>query len=139
MKLLNFITCDEIRQEISGKNTFVGVFENIVINFQEKEVWPTAIRLGIYAHVKRETVDKNPNRFEFKIMRNGEEKTSIEGELNFDASKDTFGVILNFNTLLVGGPGALDFKLNILNGPELMVSFSPNPLLISSQVLKKPD
>jgi hypothetical protein len=96
MKLLNFITCDEIRQEISGKNTFVGVFENIVINFQEKEVWPTAIRLGIYAHVKREAVDKNPNRFEFKIMRNGEEKTSIEGELNFEYFKwpRTHGLVL---------------------------------------------
>lgn len=139
MKLLNFITCDEIRQEISGKNTFIGVFENIVINFQETEAWPAAIRLGIYTNVKREAGDKNPNRFEFKIIRNGEEKSSIEGALNFDASKDTFGVILNFNTLLVGGPGALDFKLNILNGAEVLVSLSPNPLQISSQVLIKAD
>jgi hypothetical protein len=136
MNLSNFIACDDIRQEVSGKHTFVGVFENLTLNFSDVESWPAAIKISFYMSITREKGDAVFNRFEFKILRSGEEKASINGVLNFDEGKDIFGIVLNFNSMLIGSPGVLDFKFNIFQDERLIESFSPRSLTISSSVLK---
>lgn len=137
MKLVNFITCDDIRQELSGKHTFVGVFEDLTINFSNNESWPAAIKIAFYMTVQREKSEKTFNKFEFKILRDGEEKSSFGGILKFPDLKDTFSIILNFNSMLIGSAGVLSFKLLVYNDSELLASFDPHPLTISSAILNE--
>ena len=57
MKLLNFIICDDIRNELGNKHSLMGVYDDS-IEFQvtpdNQNTWPKSLKVGIYAKVKTE-------------------------------------------------------------------------------------
>lgn len=65
MKLLDLIICDDIRQEVGGKQSLIGVYSDLIINFIPGQVvWPVNFKLGIFIRIKLEENDLRPDAFE---------------------------------------------------------------------------
>lgn len=78
IKLIDWMICDDIRQEVSGKRIFIGVYdENIIV-----PVIPITIpQLTFYS--KWDITETPIKKFEFKIVQpNGKEIGPIISELS---------------------------------------------------------
>ena len=77
MKLLDFIICDDIRNELGNKHSLMGIYDDS-IEFQvtpdNQNTWPKLLRIGIYAKVKTED---NEEVFKFKIRMKYNEKETV--------------------------------------------------------------
>ena len=90
MDILDFIVCEDIRQEIGGKCSIVGIYnDTIVLNGLPKDVqWPIALRLGVFVRLLRDETEELPTDFRLKISH--EENgviAAFEGKINGDKAK----------------------------------------------------
>lgn len=67
MKLLNFLVCEDIRNEVGNKNTLVGVMDDkLIFNVtpDNKNIWPKRMKLGFFMQIDLE--GNIPKSFTFK-------------------------------------------------------------------------
>ncbi len=135
MKLLNFIICDDIRNELGNKHSLMGVYDDS-IEFQvtpdNQNTWPKSLKVGIYAKVKTED---NEEVFKFKIRMKYNEKETVLVNGALPQSK-----ITPFNKIVISlvngyfkfeNPGNITFFLDFYNQKkELIATLSPE-LVIS--------
>ena len=130
MKLLDFIICDDIRNELGNKHSLMGVYDDS-IDFQvtpdNQNTWPKLLRIGIYAKVKTEG---NEEVFKFKIRMKYNEKETVlvNGALPQPKIKPFNKIVIS----LVNGnfkfenPGNITFFLDFYNQKkELIATLSP--------------
>lgn len=88
MKIRTFILCDDIRSEIGGKHSLIGVYKDRIIfpsGMEQKNNWPKAIKIGFYVEVE---IDKKlPASFVFKRIESNDESEILKGDINI--SKDS--------------------------------------------------
>ena len=75
MKLLNFLICEDIRNEVGNKNTLVGVMDDkLIFNVtpDNKNIWPKRMKLGFFMQIDLE--DNIPKSFTFKRIDDEEEQ-----------------------------------------------------------------
>ena len=86
MKLLNFLICEDIRNEVGNKNTLVGVMDDkLIFNVtpDNKNIWPKRMKLGFFMQIDLE--DNIPKLFTFKRIDDEEEQ--IIGNNNIKVSE----------------------------------------------------
>jgi len=71
MKLIDFIVCDDIRQEIGGKVTLVGVYEDrININAPAPDAvrWPVKLKLGFFIRLLNDGSAPDMDGFDLLVL-----------------------------------------------------------------------
>lgn len=58
MRILSFLFCEDVRKEVDGKSTIVGVFDGLLIDARSVAEWPAAIRIA--AHMRLQLVEGEP-------------------------------------------------------------------------------
>jgi len=83
MKLIDFIVCDDIREEVSGKQTIVGVYSDLILHLSKnKPSWPLKMKLGFFLRFKIEKEDQLPDSFIFDALNGDNVIATSSGNLN---------------------------------------------------------
>lgn len=142
MKLLNFIICDDIRQELGNKHSLMGLYDDS-IDFQvtpdNQNTWPKSLRIGIYAKVK---LEDNEKAFKFKIrMKYNKKETVLVDNILPQSETNPFHKIVI--TLVNGNfvfenPGNITFFLDFYNQKkELIATLSPELVISVKEKVKQ--
>jgi hypothetical protein len=118
MRIEAFLLCDDIRHELGGKQTIVGVFGDTLqfdVPVAALEQWPKAVKLGIYVRLALEQTDKPIKNLTFTL--DALYGTSVEklgsGTLPLWQNTNTQKVNIAFiqNPLLLHGEGTLTIQI----------------------------
>jgi hypothetical protein len=144
MKLINFIICDDIRQEVGNKLSLMGVYSDS-INFQsvaDKDgQWPRTKRIGLYVLIETEEREqlKDIQSFEIEIDYNGEVQKIGGSDVPPPNLKTQKGVAIQaiFERFKFKEPGTICFSIQFFNknGEKLFDARSPNPLKVEETIL----
>jgi hypothetical protein len=138
MKLLDFIVCDDIRNEVGNKHTLVGVYgDTIRISAQNpnKFQWPYAMRIAFFVRLLLEGPHDRPDKLYFGCFYGDQEIFKVDGSVS-PPNKNVNVRTLNINTivdkLLLRGPGEVIPKLRLYKeGKEIFSWISENPIVFS--------
>lgn len=135
MQVLDYIFCDDIRFEIRGKFSMIGLYHdsiNIEAKNPETIIWPINLRIGVLVRVKLDasTELQSEMGFRFSLKYNGEECASSEGSLGI--SSPSPGIVafpMGPYMVPVKEAGNFTFNLRLRNADkEIAVLDSPFPL-----------
>ena len=134
MKLLDFIICDDIRQEANNKLSLMGIYnEKIVFQHSKKTPpkWPLHLKLGCYLRVQFDANEPRPNKGFINYKLNGAELISapIEIELEQNPIWVFFLIAENF---AIAEPGKLEISSEFQKSGELLGKYD-----VSVQILTK--
>lgn len=140
MKIISFVVCDDIRNEIGNKSSFMGVYDDNII-FKEtpdkKDSWPKSIKLGIHARILTEEI--KPDSFEFKLIYNENETLLGKGQLDFRDNKNKLKIIVISNFEFKKA-GTMKFKFDFFDKEKNIVdTLNPNYELTISEFVKEND
>jgi len=144
MRIGSFLLCDDIRNEVGGKPSLMGVFgEAIVLEVpaQARDQWPKALRLGIFVQMTLDDDDRNVDNLSFKIEKStahGQEKIGggvIPLWKNKHAGK--LNIALVHNPFLVSGVGPIVLKISCYgdDGKEITLHGNTISVKIEQRVI----
>jgi len=130
MKLLDFIICDDIRNELGNKHSLMGIYDDS-IEFQvtpdNQNTWPKLLRIGIYAKVKTED-DEEVFKFKIRMKCNEKETVLLDRTLTLPKIKTSKKMNIAFvhSAFKFENPGNFTFFLDFYNQKkELIATLSP--------------
>lgn len=120
MKLIDFIICDDIRFEIGGKHTLVGIYGDI--NFTQKigqkPVLPTVIKLGVFLRCKVDNESEQPDAFLLEFIHETKGKLAqVEGLLSIPEKIKYVNLAL-VNNFGMPAVGKIIFKLHLFRSKK---------------------
>jgi hypothetical protein len=141
MKILNFVVCDDIRQELGNKNTLIGVYDNLVIHKvpNVNSVVPAALKLAFFIRVKMEKEDSVvPDSFRFESFCNGKVINHAEGRFKIENNPtcNTQLAVL-FNIFIIPQDAKqIEFKVYFNKDNKPVYTLSPEPLIVNFSDVK---
>jgi len=142
MKITDFIICDDIRKEVGGKYSLIGVYlAKIVFSPKDsKSRWPINKSLGFYIRLIKEDDDPPFDGFNLIISEiiSGKEQLhklgKLTGTIQGDGSSGPiiFDVVIPLNFPSVGN---LIFEINFLNNTESVIKIVPE---IAFEIAEEP-
>jgi hypothetical protein len=145
MKILDYIFCDDIRFEIHGKYSLIGLYQDS-INIETKDPatiqWPIALRLGILVRlqVSEEIAKRQEIQFDFDFKFKNNRIGSTQGSLMInDATSTTIALPMGPYQILVPSPGEFTFTLRLSQaGKELALLAPKNRLPVRVRQVAAP-
>jgi hypothetical protein len=115
--LLDFIVCDDVRQEVGNKVTVVGVYSDEIL-IPAPPSWPVILpKLGVFLRIKP-FEDFVPKNFEVRFLHDGKQIGLATGEVaGFDPDKSSTIVVVG-SPFPLPGPGQLRFELSFTAGEQ---------------------
>lgn len=130
MKLLDLIVCDDIRQEVGGKQSLIGVYSDLIINFMPGQmIWPLNFKLGIFIRLKLDDNDIKPDAFEIDCFYLGKIIKNFNGNLNFPENTKNFNLIMVDNAFMIQGVGHITFAIKFKKNNEVYNTIIPEYIL----------
>ncbi len=114
MKVLDFIICDDVRQEIGNKFTLVGIYDSdIKVQTKAPETlkWPLPMSLALYGRLQPEAREPGFDAFEIRILHEGKELAEIKGTVKMTPTDKTIPIHIRMPNFPLPGPGKLTFFL----------------------------
>ncbi len=126
MKLLDLIVCDDIRQEVSGKVSLIGVYSDLVIHFPSDMVqWPISLKIGLFIRFKLDDGEVIPTSFDINCFHNGAKFTNFAGNLTFPTDIKYFNLVLVNNAFPVPSTGEIVFEIVFQRKDGTIISIKP--------------
>lgn len=137
MRIDSFIVCEDIRNEVGGKQSLMGVFgDSIVLEVPPaaQDQWPKALRLGIFIQMTLEEGDRGIGNLSFRIERNpavGPERIA-EGIIPIWKNKAVNKLAIAFvqNPFLVAGAGPATLKLTCFGDDGKEIGLRGNSITV---------
>jgi len=125
MKIVDFIYCDDIRQEILNKVTLVGIYNDKIVLPSDAK-FPVKLRLGVYVRLLLDGSDSNVTGFRFTIGNNGKEIATVDAVASAPI-KDNAPMVLNFmfQELPIFGFGEISVRLMALENNRVVQELKP--------------
>ena len=131
MKLLNFIICDDIRNEIGNKLSLMGIYDSSIefsVTPDQKDRWPKSLRIGIFVKIKLEK-NEEVNKFQMRKKSNDKEVELGGGPLNIphDKKEKTINIVMINPNFIFEKPGNITFSIDFYdNSGGVIKSLSPD-------------
>lgn len=128
MKIIDFVFCDGIRNEIRDKSFMYGIYNDKIV-FPKHQIWPVNIPLSIYSRFLIDNKDKKFNRLVFSLegdpVKNKIELSTPIKEIVHLEKEIPF--IINLNMIMEFiSPGKLYPKFNFYLDSEKIVGIEPH-------------
>jgi hypothetical protein len=132
MKLIDFIICDDIRNELGNKQSLIGVYgENIIFNVPppEKGKWPKVLKLAFFIRIKLEQDDDRTklNKFRLNVIFNEKIKTLAEGIINVDLNSKGILLAVVFNQFVFENSGLMSASVELMDNAGLAIHYFEIP------------
>ncbi len=124
MKVQSFIVCDDIRAEVGGKHTLVGVYDE-QINFRvtpdKKDTWPKVLKLGFFVKI---IIEGDSAKFFTFNVELGQKKQSLLETAKIPKLKtnpDMITIVYIVNGFKIHEAGAMQFSFDFLDENKKVV------------------
>jgi hypothetical protein len=118
MKLDTLLICDHIRQELGGKQSLMGLYNDVIIFGLSPEgiqAWPKLMRLGFFIRLSFNENEEIPEgaTFLFSCKRGDDSVQIAKGQFIVkDQAKLRFAnLVIMANPFVIKGPGEIKFSL----------------------------
>jgi len=144
MRLVNFLVCDDIRNEIGNNHSVMGIYDdsiNFAVPIANKGVWPKGNRLGIYIKAKFDSTEEKVRikKFEVDSILNSNSKKIAEGNIDMGVKTETsgFNLAIVFSQFIFEAAGILRLRIRLLDdsGNEVQVYNSPEDIKIGETIM----
>jgi hypothetical protein len=130
LKILNYIFCDDIRHEIGGKVTLVGVYnDRIVFNPPPnlKDVpWPVTLKLGVFVKLCFDSEDKDIDSFELELLLNNDKILQrINGKIAKKAERQFLNIVFVNPALQIPSAGEINTRITFKENNKKITEVSP--------------
>jgi hypothetical protein len=128
MNLIDFIVCDDVRQELGGKPSLMGVYNNLVLNLPpgtESLTWPFPLKLAFVVRCQIEAGEVKPDSFRVEFIQNGMTFTHVEGSALITENVTMFSLFVVHNAFPIAGLGPIHFRVIFRRGAELIQELEP--------------
>lgn len=115
MRLLDFVICDDVRQELGNKLSLMGVYTGTYIIPANMVKWPFPTRFGFFIRLLLQG-EQPGHDFEFHVMRLGETKVKLEGSIQNMEPEKPITIHFNLSPFFIKEAGTLDFELRFPKG-----------------------
>jgi len=123
MKVSDFIICEDIRLEVGGKSSLMGVLgDNLNFHGQGINDWPKNITIAIFLRV--DVGEDRPSKFKIEAVLNGDQVALIEDDLTIPEKTKIISIPIIFRTLPIKETGTLDFLFEMLSDETLLIEES---------------
>ncbi|MCP4714554.1 MAG: hypothetical protein GY868_05500 [Deltaproteobacteria bacterium] len=130
MKIIDFIVCDDIRQEVGGKVTLVGVYaDRLMVQAPEEQdtTWPLRLKLGFFMRLYNEDQAIEADSFELEVLYNGDTVLQkIKGRMAVSPDKRLINIYFVNNRFSIPGEGDLDLRLVFRKEGRKVLEISPD-------------
>ena len=129
MKLIDFIVCDDIRQEISGKVTLVGVYEDrIMVNAPSREAirWPVKLKLGFFLRLLNDGSAPDMDSFDLQVTSNKKIICRLSGPLKVKKQRGLMNLFFVNSAVKFPSEGVLNVALIFKKGPDVVYEIRPD-------------
>jgi hypothetical protein len=132
VKLKAVIICDDIREEVGGKLTLVGLYAGSML-IDKSATFPAVLRdLAILLRVVAETGDIPPDTFRIQQFYRDEKIFEFTGKLKAANPVDPITVRISLGPFGILGFGEIVFQLDLLSGNGDSVFSHTEKLLIAA-------
>ncbi len=135
MKVIDFIICDDIRQEVGNKLTVVGIYNDrvkIETKYPSALQFPIPFRLGVFVRLLVEQDDDCGDELAFAldVKHNGEDLFSADCTAQIANRPQGNGrvivsVPLLANIIPIKGAGKMEFNLSVNSGGKVIFRYQP--------------
>jgi len=126
MKLLDIIVCDDIRQEVDGKQSLIGVYNDLQFIFPSNQApWPISLKIGVFVRFKLDQKESIPDFFEINFFQNGNLISNFNGNLKIPENTINFNLVLVNNAFILPGPGQITFEIIFKNSGNIINKLIP--------------
>ena len=128
MKLLDYIVCDDVRNELGGKFSLMGVFgDSINVQVPHGVTGAIAIPITVYLRVLLEERDSVPDGFKVVIKINGKEFAGVEGTIEVSANKpNILGFVIPIRKFQVFENSTISLTATFTSGGQPIAELSPS-------------
>ncbi len=127
MKLLDFIVCDDIRQEISGKHILIGIYYDMILHKQKEELkWPLKFKLGFFIRIKLEKSDPVPDSFNVEFIHKDNKFKTIKGNLKIIGKTEYIVLSLIHGGFPIPNIGKINFRITLKRDNHVIWKEEPN-------------
>ena len=132
MKLVDFIICDDIRNELGNKHSLIGVYgESIQFKVPpvEKGKWPKVLKIAFFIRIKLEKDDDitKLNKFKLNVIFNEKIKTLAEGVLTIDLNSKGILLAIVFNQFVFENSGLMSVSIELMDSAGLAIHYFEIP------------
>ena len=130
MRLISSVICDDIRNEINGKHTLVGVYgDTIKLGIAESAIPNLNVniqmKLCFFLTLKKDQNDEIPDSFSIEFIRVGAQWPTVNGKFEkpdeFIKNK-VLNMIIILPVIPIGGEGPIHPKLNLIKSEKILQS-----------------
>ncbi|MBM4310933.1 MAG: hypothetical protein FJ119_08310 [Deltaproteobacteria bacterium] len=129
MKLIDFIICDDIRQEIGGKVTLVGVYEDrIMINAPSPDAvrWPVQLKLGFFIRLLNDGSLAEVDGFDLQVRCNAKMICRLSGPISIPPRQGLLNLFFVNSAVRIPSEGTLSVALIFKKGADGVHEIRPD-------------
>jgi hypothetical protein len=129
MKLIDFIVCDDIRQEIGGKITLVGVYEDrLMINAPspDKVRWPVQLKLGFFIRMLNDGTAPEMDNFDLQVHCNKKTICRLSGPLKIKKQHGLMNLFFVNSAVRFPSEGTLSVTLFFKKADDVVFEIKPD-------------
>jgi len=129
MKLVDFIICDDIRQEVGGKVTLVGVYEDrIMINAPSPDAvrWPVPLKLGFFIRLLNDGAAPDMDGFEMQVRCNEKMICRLSGPIKIPPRHGLINLFFVNSAVRVPSEGHLGVTLIFKHAGDVVSEIRPD-------------
>jgi hypothetical protein len=108
MNVFSFIACEDLRHEVDGKVTLVGVFEGL--SFPKGTKFPSMLRIATQLRVKFDEGETVPDQASVSYRLNGKDLATAQGTLTIIKRNQPIPLNMPMLVLPVDAPGVLTIE-----------------------------
>lgn len=124
MRVNGIIVCDDIREEVGGKLTLVGVYSG-GLRLDGSTAFPTLMKsLCVFIRVSLEEGDLLPDRLDVRGSFNGEQVLEHAGTLSVVNRAEPVTVRMAFVPFTLRGFGEMRFEFTFSSGANAICAFA---------------
>jgi hypothetical protein len=134
LKIIDFIVCEDIRNEVGNKVTLIGVYDQqlnmLALPNPSEEKWPKPVRLAFFIRIKVSDGDTIPDTFKLQFFQDGKEVTPIQQNIGMPPKNVALvNIGLVFNNFRIFKIGKMNFQLTLLKDGKVIFEVSPEYVL----------
>ncbi|XDD41664.1 hypothetical protein AB3N58_10110 [Leptospira sp. WS60.C2] len=122
MKLINFLVCDDVRTEKNGKNIFIGVYDDIIIESPTDE---KPVYLKLYFIFRFMDVLSDSYKFDLNFLMDGNQYHSMSGALPIVKQMRHLTLNIGVEQFPIKSFGDLSIELTLTNSQNVKFKFLP--------------
>lgn len=147
MKIVSFLVCDDIRNELGGKHSLMGVYSNSIefqVTPEKKNQWPKSMRMGIFASINIEDDDRKRQitSFGLAIDYNGQKGNVAKGDFRPEdiPVSHSLNIAILHNNFVFKEAGDVRFSLEFSDSKDrILETIVPDYVLkISEKSIEQP-